>query len=189
MTNTAINNLPSDADIVITHKDLTDRAKAKLPNATHISVDNFLNSPKYDELIEKLKSNLIEREYCHASTRKGNIKLNQTVSSKEEAIKLAGQTLIDNGYVTEDYISKMFEREETSSTFMGNFIAIPHGTEEAKSEVLHSGISIIQIPEGVEYGEGNTAKVVFGIAGKNNEHLDILSNIAIICSEEETLNA
>ncbi|WP_286059044.1 PTS mannitol transporter subunit IICB [Bacillus mojavensis] len=55
VTNTAINNLPSDADIVITHKDLTDRAKAKLPNATHISVDNFLNSPKYDELIEKLK--------------------------------------------------------------------------------------------------------------------------------------
>ncbi|PSA89560.1 PTS mannitol transporter subunit IIBC [Bacillus atrophaeus] len=55
VTNTAINNLPSDADIVITHKDLTERAKAKLPNVTHISVDNFLNSPKYGELIEKLK--------------------------------------------------------------------------------------------------------------------------------------
>ncbi|WP_210367114.1 PTS mannitol transporter subunit IICB [Bacillus sp. REN3] len=53
--NTAINNLPEDADIVITHKDLTDRAKAKLPNAAHISVDNFLNSPKYDELIDSLK--------------------------------------------------------------------------------------------------------------------------------------
>ncbi|MBY4605366.1 PTS sugar transporter subunit IIA [Bacillus rugosus] len=118
---------------------------------------------------------------------KENIKLNQTVSSKEEAIKMAGQTLIDNGYVTEDYIGKMFEREETSSTFMGNFIAIPHGTEEAKNEVLQSGISIIQIPNGVEYGEGNTVKVVFGIAGKNNEHLDILSNIAIICSEEENI--
>ncbi|UPV79606.1 PTS sugar transporter subunit IIA [Bacillus rugosus] len=118
---------------------------------------------------------------------KENIKLNQTVSSKEEAIKMAGQTLIDNGYVTEDYIGKMFEREETSSTFMGNFIAIPHGTEEAKNEVLHSGISIIQIPNGVKYGEGNTVKVVFGIAGKNNEHLDILSNIAIICSEEENI--
>lgn len=171
VTNTAINNLPSDADIVITHKDLTDRAKAKLPNATHISVDNFYR----------------KRVILMQVLAKENIKLNQTVSSKEEAIKLAGQTLIDNGYVTEDYISKMFEREETSSTFMGNFIAIPHGTEEAKSEVLHSGISIIQIPEGVEYGEGNTAKVVFGIAGKNNEHLDILSNIAIICSEEENI--
>jgi PTS system mannitol-specific IIC component len=54
VSNTSINDLPSDADIVITHKDLTDRAKAKLPDAYHISVENFLNSPKYDELVEKL---------------------------------------------------------------------------------------------------------------------------------------
>ncbi len=55
VSNTSISNIPNDADIVVTHKDLTDRAKAKLPTATHISVENFLNSPKYDELIEKLK--------------------------------------------------------------------------------------------------------------------------------------
>jgi len=55
VTNTSINNLPSDADIVVTHKDLTGRAKAKLPDAEHISVDNFLSSPKYDELIDRLK--------------------------------------------------------------------------------------------------------------------------------------
>jgi PTS system mannitol-specific IIC component len=54
--NTAINNLPNDADVVVTHKDLTDRAKAKLPNVTHISVENFLNSPKYDELVNGLKT-------------------------------------------------------------------------------------------------------------------------------------
>ncbi|MFS0655896.1 PTS mannitol transporter subunit IICB [Bacillus sp. 179-C3.3 HS] len=55
VTNTSISNIPDDADVVFTHKDLTDRAKAKLPGAVHISVDNFLNSPRYDELIEKLK--------------------------------------------------------------------------------------------------------------------------------------
>ncbi|RFU60038.1 PTS mannitol transporter subunit IICB [Bacillus sp. V59.32b] len=55
VSNTSISNLPADADVVITHKDLTDRAKAKLPNASHISVENFLNSPRYDELLEKLK--------------------------------------------------------------------------------------------------------------------------------------
>lgn len=55
VTNSSINNIPLDADVVITHKDLTDRAKAKHPNAIHISVENFLNSPKYDELLEKLK--------------------------------------------------------------------------------------------------------------------------------------
>ncbi|AGT32272.1 PTS mannitol transporter subunit IIB [Geobacillus genomosp. 3] len=57
VTNTAINQLPADADIVVTHQNLTDRAKAKLPNAYHVSVENFLNSPKYDELIERLKTN------------------------------------------------------------------------------------------------------------------------------------
>ncbi|NNV07871.1 PTS mannitol transporter subunit IICB [Geobacillus sp. C56-T2] len=57
VTNTAINQLPVDADIVVTHQNLTDRAKAKLPNAYHVSVENFLNSPKYDELIEQLKKN------------------------------------------------------------------------------------------------------------------------------------
>lgn len=57
VTNAATNNLTEDADIVITHKDLTERAKVKVPNAYHISVDNFLNSPKYDELVEQLKSN------------------------------------------------------------------------------------------------------------------------------------
>ncbi|PKG21498.1 PTS mannitol transporter subunit IIBC, partial [Niallia nealsonii] len=55
VTNTSIANLPNDADLVITHKDLTDRAIEKLPNAQHISVENFLNSPKYDEIINKLK--------------------------------------------------------------------------------------------------------------------------------------
>lgn len=118
---------------------------------------------------------------------KDNIFLNEQAGSKEEAIKKAGEVLVANGYVTSDYVDKMFEREEISSTFMGNGIAIPHGTEDAKASVLHSGISIIQIPDGVEYGEGNVAKVVFGIAGKNNEHLDILSQIAIVCSEEENV--
>ena len=60
--NTSISNLPENADIVITHKDLTARAKEKLPNAHHISVDNFLNSPAYDELIEKLKENLTKTQ-------------------------------------------------------------------------------------------------------------------------------
>ena len=70
---------------------------------------------------------------------------------------------------------------------MGNFVAIPHGTDEAKSEVKESGIAIIQVPEGVDFGDGNIVKLIFGIAGKGNEHLDILSNIAIVVSEEENV--
>ncbi|UOE93713.1 MULTISPECIES: PTS sugar transporter subunit IIA [Bacillaceae] len=118
---------------------------------------------------------------------KENVVLNQQFTSKEEAIRQTGQILVDKGYVNEEYIEKMLEREQLTSTFMGNFVAIPHGTEDAKKAVLASGLSIVQVPEGVDFGDGNIAKVLIGIAGKDGEHLEILSQIAIVCSEEENI--
>lgn len=117
-----------------------------------------------------------------------NIRLKAQVSNKEEAIRMAGEILVEQNYVLPDYVDKMFEREELTSTFMGNYIAIPHGTEDAKEKVLASGISILQLASPIDYGDGNEVKVVFGIAGKNNEHLDILSKIAIVCSDEANIN-
>ncbi|WP_040205722.1 PTS sugar transporter subunit IIA [Neobacillus jeddahensis] len=118
---------------------------------------------------------------------KENIILNASVATKEEAIRLTGSILVDKGYVDADYIEKMMEREALTSTYMGNFVAIPHGTEDSKSFVKESGISFVQVPEGVDFGSGNIVKLLIGIAGKDNEHLDILSNIAIVCSEEENI--
>jgi mannitol PTS system EIIA component len=116
-----------------------------------------------------------------------NILLNASVGSKEEAIRLTGSILVDKGYVDASYIEKMLEREELTSTYMGNFVAIPHGTEDSKQFVKNSGISFIQVPGGVDFGGGNIVKLLIGIAGKDNEHLDILSSIAIVCSEEENI--
>ncbi|KKI89201.1 PTS mannitol transporter subunit IIA [Bacillus sp. SA1-12] len=116
-----------------------------------------------------------------------NILLNQKLANKIEAIKATGQILVDRGYVKEEYIDAMFQREELSSTYMGNFIAIPHGTEDAKTAVIESGLSVIQVPEGVDFGGGNIVKILIGIAGKGDEHLEILSKIAIVCSEEENV--
>jgi PTS system mannitol-specific IIA component len=113
--------------------------------------------------------------------------LNARVSDKESAIKLAGQLLVDNGFVEEAYVDQMLERESLSSTYIGNHVAIPHGTEDAKRAVKASGISIVQIPEGVDFGENQVAKLVIGIAGKDNEHLEILSKIALVCSEPENV--
>lgn len=120
---------------------------------------------------------------------KENIKLNVSLNNQEEAIRYTGQILVDNGYVEPSYIDKMFEREELTSTFMGNFVAIPHGTEDAKSLVNESGLSVVTVPEGVEYGDGNTVKILIGIAGKGDEHLDILSNIAIVLSDEDNIQS
>ena len=116
-----------------------------------------------------------------------NIVLNKGLATREEAIRFTGQVLVDRGYVETAYIEKMLEREEMTSTFMGNFVAIPHGTEDAKSEVKESGIAIIQVPEGVDFGDGNIAKLLIGIAGKDDEHLEILSNIAVVVADEDNV--
>lgn len=115
-----------------------------------------------------------------------NIFINVSVGSQNEAIEKAGQALVDSGAVTENYIQAMKDREDVVSTFMGNGLAIPHGTEEAKDNVIQSGLTLLQIPEGVDWN-GEEVKVVVGIAGKDGEHLDLLSKIAITFSEEENV--
>ncbi len=115
------------------------------------------------------------------------ILLNARVSDKESAIKLAGRLLVENGFVEEAYVDKMLERERVTSTYIGNHVAIPHGTEEAKRLVKAAGISIVQIPEGVDFGDSQVAKLVIGIAGKGDEHLQILSNIALVCSDPKNV--
>ena len=69
---------------------------------------------------------------------------------------------------------------------MGNDVAIPHGTEEAKADVIKSGVTIIQVPDGVDF-DGNKVRLIFGIAGKAGGHLEILSAIAVTCSEMENV--
>ncbi len=117
-----------------------------------------------------------------------NIKIGASVASKEEAIKLAGQVLADQGYVNEQYIDKMFAREELTSTYMGNLLAIPHGTEDAREDVTQSGLSILLLDDEIDW-DGNPVQLVIGIAGKGDEHLEILSKIAIACSEEDNVRA
>lgn len=118
---------------------------------------------------------------------KENIHMNVALGGKEEAIRYTGKILVDNGYVEASYVDKMLEREEVTSTFMGNYVAIPHGTEDAKSAVLETGLSIVTVPDGVDFGDGNIVKLLIGIAGKGDEHLEVLSSIAIVCSEEENI--
>lgn len=199
VTNTAISNLPADAQIVITQEELTPRAQKQVPNAYHISVDNFLSSPEYDNLVNRLKNpetaaqqEIVEEAEAvvpgpsqqddDALLREENIFLNQEFSSKEEAIRFAGRVLADAGYVKESYIEAMIERDKMTSTYMGNDVAIPHGTEEAKKDVLESGFTVLQVPNGVDF-DGNKVRLIFGIAGKDGTHLEILSGIAVTCSD------
>jgi mannitol/fructose-specific phosphotransferase system IIA component len=91
---------------------------------------------------------------------------------------------IDAGYVESEYIDAMVQRDTELSTFIGNGTAIPHGVSEAKKRIKHTGISILQFPEGVDF-DGNIVYLVVGIAGIGNEHLKILANLAEIVEDEE----
>lgn len=115
------------------------------------------------------------------------IQLNQNVPTREQAIRMAGKLLVDAGCVEPGYVDAMIERNNDVSTYMGNFIAIPHGTDEAKHYIKKTGISMVQIPMGVDFSGADDQEqlvtVVFGIAGKGNEHLQLLSQIALFCSD------
>ncbi|MDW6004963.1 PTS mannitol transporter subunit IICBA [Vibrio mangrovi] len=190
VTNLAINSLPQDVDIVITHKDLTDRARKHAPSAHHISLTNFLDNELYNNLVNEIKkpdagqatavSSAADTEVTPAfQIEARNIHLNLKANNKEEAIRYAGEQLVALGYVDPGYIDAMFERENMVSTYLGESIAVPHGTVEAKDRVLKTGIVICQYPEGVQFtdDEDDIAKLVIGIAAQNDEHIGVITMI------------
>lgn len=118
------------------------------------------------------------------------IKLNQAFENKEEAIRYCGRLLVEAGHVNEAYVDAIVQRDADLSVYMGNFIAIPHGTDAAKKEVNSSGVAIVQVPRGVNFGTQENPKVVtvlFGIAGLGDEHLEIIQKISIFCADVDNV--
>jgi PTS system mannitol-specific IIC component len=187
VVNKAISNLNDTYDVVVTHQDLTDRAKQRTPSAIHVSVDNFMGSPRYDEIVE-----LIDQSGAGATAAPvasevsgtdsevlapGSIVLGGTARDRDAAIEEAGRLLVDAGAVDPSYVASMHERETSVSTFMGNGLAIPHGTNEAKGAIRRTAISFVRYDEPVDWN-GKPAEFVLGIAGAGNDHLSLLAKIA-----------
>ena len=199
--NSSVDTIPSDADIVVSHKKLEERARKNSPQANHVFIENFLQDSKLDKLYSILESRaggkvepqecVVEEVAASAQVKEtsilkiDNIILGLKSESKEEAIERAGKMLVKEGYVNNNYIAAMQEREKIVSTYIGMGIAIPHGVGEAKKEVKESGIVVLQYPDGVVFGD-DLAYLVIGIAGVGDDHLEILSNIATSL-EDETL--
>lgn len=180
--NVAIPNLPADVDVVVTHESLTERAMRERPEAIHISVDNFLSSSKYDEIVRKLT----EAKNPLPVLKKENIKVTDQPKTKEDVIHMIAQMLLKDGYVTESYEKGMLLREKENPTNLGNGIAIPHGVLEAKKEIKASGIAALIVPDGILWND-ETVRLVIGIAGADQEHLSILSNVALTLNQEEAV--
>jgi len=104
-------------------------------------------------------------------------------TTRDEAIREAGNLLLKADAVTPAYVDAMVERERSITTYMGSYLAIPHGTNESKETIKHSAVSLVRYVNPIDW-DGNEVRIVVGIAGVNNEHLGILSKIAIIFSDE-----
>ena len=191
VNNCAIGNIPKDAQIVVSHEKLADRAIADSPQAEHLFVQDFIKNDVYEIVLTKLKnvesvkSNIEIKEQIELNNKIlniKNIKTNLESVNKQDAIKMAGNLLYESGYVEKAYVEGMLAREKDVSTYMGRGIAIPHGDNAVKNLVKKSGIVVLQFPQGVDFGAGK-AKLVVGIAGKGDEHLAILANIAIALDE------
>ncbi len=187
--NTAVNDIPADADIVICQKFLSERAASRIKDvggtARVIFINNFLNDPALDALaMDICKSPVSDDEDGSGPF----VLLGLPSESKEAAIKRAGLLLADKGCVLPEYADAMLERERLSTTYMGMGLAIPHGTSEAKEKVLKSGIAVLQYPEGVDFN-GEKARLVIGIAGAGDSHMDILAHIAEALEDENILES
>jgi PTS system mannitol-specific IIC component len=189
VVNKAISSLKDDYDLVVTHQDLTDRARQKTPSAIQVSVDNFMGSPKYDEIVELIDQSSegggaapkAETGAPASSTSevlaRSSILLGGTATTRDAAITEAGNLLVAAGAVDPAYVDAMHEREKSVSTAMGNSLAIPHGTNEAKGLIKRTAISFVRYDEPVDWN-GKPAEFVLGIAGAGDDHLALLSRIA-----------
>jgi phosphocarrier protein FPr len=112
-----------------------------------------------------------------------NVQLNSRARNKEEAIRAAGRVLIEAGNIEPGYVESMLGREKQANTYLGNGIAIPHGMKEDRELILNTGVSIVQVPDGVEWNPGQTVRLVVGIAARSDEHLGILSALTDVLDD------
>lgn len=188
ISNCAIEDIPADTDIVVCQNHLKDRALERVERNSAeggkktvvIGIENFMDDPALDRLLESLKG------VGHEVLAKDNILTGLKTESKDDAILRAGHLLEQKGYVRKGYAEAMLKRENESTTYMGMGIAIPHGTDEAKKDIIRSGIVILQYPEGVDFGD-EKAYLIAGIAGKGDEHIEILASLGETFEDEDKL--
>jgi PTS system mannitol-specific IIC component len=194
VVNKAISSLDDSYDLMVTHQDLAARAQPMAPSAVLVTVDNFMASPAYDEIVTLVGQSRSgattgtraaepEAEASGSVLATDSIVLGGQARSRDAAIDEAGRLLVAAGAVDESYIASMHDRETSVSTFMGNGLAIPHGTNEAKGSIRRTAMSFVRYDEPVDW-KGKPAEFVVGIAGAGDDHLALLSRIAGIFTDE-----
>ena len=118
---------------------------------------------------------------------KDRISLQASAVDKADAIRKAGELLVNTGCVLPEYVEGMLTREQSMSTSLGNGVAIPHGIYENRDHILKTGISVLQLTDGVDWDEDEKVFMVIGIAASSDEHVGVLSSLADVIDNEENL--
>jgi phosphoenolpyruvate-protein phosphotransferase len=113
------------------------------------------------------------------------IRLQAKATNKQDAIRQAGQLLVDSGHIDAGYIASMLGREKVANTYLGNGISIPHGLPKDRDLIKQTGIAIVQVPAGVSWNPGETARLVVGIAAKSDEHIEVLRRLTRVLGDRE----
>jgi phosphocarrier protein FPr len=113
------------------------------------------------------------------------IQVQASAVDKEDAIRKAGELLVKSGCVKPAYVEGMLAREKTMSTYLGNGVSIPHGEFENRADILSTGISVLQLPEGVLWEDDEKAHLIIGIAASSDEHVGVLAKLAEVIEDEE----
>ena len=115
------------------------------------------------------------------------IRLGATPRDKNEAIRQVAALLAENGKVAPEYVEGMFAREAQENTYLGNGVAIPHGTPQSRHLIKETAIAVLQVPGGIDWedGEGEPAYLIVGIAASDNEHLAVLKRLSTVVGDEE----
>ena len=170
-----------------------------------LTISNFMDQGQYDRIVKQMKTMLEEgasvpdthvekMAEIEADVSKQdlpvfdekNIIMNASFNNKAEAIDACADLLIGRGYADESYRQDMHKRDEEASVYLGEGVALPHGLAQSKKTIKNSGICFIQVPGGVDF-DGEKAYLLFGVAGKGEEHIDLLGKIGTLLTEEETL--
>ena len=202
----SVDTVPADAAIVVCQRVLSERARKSAPTAQIVTIDNFLDDPALDALYKALtelasahglKGDVVaapalkeepakDKPAPVLSVTADDIQVGCASLPREDAIRASGELLVEKGCVDADYIDAMVERDKLTSVYMGMGVAIPHGTNEAKDAVRRTGVVLQQYPEGVDF-DGEKAYLLFGIAGKGNEHLEVLAAVCKAIEDEAVL--
>ena len=200
-----VSEVPKDCQIIVTHHELSARAASDNPGVRIIPIKNFMGAPEYDALVTEMvegrgAAGAQSAASVHADAsdkvqkgeillKKENIRLGLKPVAPEQAIRDCGRMMVEAGIVEEGYIEGMIERNKSFPVAIGNHVAIPHGTNEARKYIIRNGLVCMTYPEGIAWDE-DTVKLVIGIAVKDGgDHVDVLGAVAEAADTEEATDA